>query len=157
MAQAVGVGVLVVVTWSVLVGISAPRWPRRWLDADHGPLRLHPRESALGYRATGVPDWADRLPDAGTWFGGSSKRRLPSTTTDGLDDFLVETRRAEWVHWLSPVGLVPVAFVAPLWTVLVIGPFFVVGNGVFIVICRHNRLRLHHILDRMSAREQVTS
>lgn len=154
--QAVIASVLVVVAWSVLVGVSAPRWPRRWLAADRGPLRLHPRESAKAYRATGIPGWADRLPDAGTWFGGATKRRLPGTSPAALIEFLVETRRAEWVHWLSNAGLVPVAVLISPWAVLAIGPFFIFGNGVFIVICRHNRLRLHSIVGRTSVRELVS-
>lgn len=155
MLGSVAVGVLVVVTWSVLVGATAPRWPRHWLDADHGPLRLNQRESAAAYRASGIPRWSSRLPDAGPWFGGASKRELACPSNGGLDEFVVETRRAEWVHWLSIAGLAPASFVVPLWTLLAIGPFFVVGNAVFIIICRHNRLRIYGIMSRMHEREQV--
>jgi glycosyl-4,4'-diaponeurosporenoate acyltransferase len=47
----------------------------------------------------GIRRWKDRLPEAGALFaGGVSKRRVPRLTTDGLQRFAAETRRAEYGH-----------------------------------------------------------
>ena len=145
------VDVLVVVAWSVLVGATAPRWPTRWLEADTGPLRLSRRETVAGYRATGLPALADRLPELGAAFGGTSKRTIPGRGAADLAGYLVEVRRAEWVHWLSCLALVPLAWWNPWWLWLAFALVVTVVNGVFIAILRHNHLRLVALLRRVGA------
>ena len=138
--------IAVIVTISVIIGATAPRWPSRWLSSDAGPLHLLSWESVNGYRRLGVAHWSHRLPEWGEVFGGTSKRHLPGTDPVSLRAYRIEVRRAEWVHWLSAVCWLPLVLFNPWWLWL---PFAVVVGGVnacFIGILRHNRLRLNRIL-----------
>lgn len=140
--------IVVVVVTSVAIGASAPRWPRRWLARDPFPLAVGPFESSRAYRRLGVTALIRRLPEAGSAFGGRSKSQLPGLTAEHLQDYLVEVRRAEWVHWLSIASSL-VLFAFNPWP-LAVGFVAVVsaGNVPFIVVLRHNRLRLLGIVNR---------
>jgi glycosyl-4,4'-diaponeurosporenoate acyltransferase len=105
------------------------RWYRRW-------CRVH--------------QWKDLVPDAGTWFGGLSKRRLPAVADGGRLRFIDECVRAERTH-LALIGAVPL-FV--LWN----SPALFAGNVVFALvgnipcwmIARYNRSRLMNIAAKTS-------
>lgn len=137
----------VVFAWTVAVGASAPRWPAAWLARDRGPLWLAPGESVGAYRRAGVHRWARRLPEWGGVFG-VSKRRLPGRTPELLGGYLVEVRRAEWVHWLSLLSLAPVARISPRWLAALFAGIAVAVNIPFLAILRFNRLRLLALLAR---------
>ncbi len=139
----IGGGIACVAGVSVGIGMTAPHWPRAWLDRDRGPLRLTRFDTRSGWERVGVRWWKRRFPDGGQWAGGQSKSLLPR-----LDDpaavqrYIEETRRAEWVHWLANLGVVPIAVFADWWIVLGFAVITVVVNGIAIMIVRYNRLRL---------------
>jgi hypothetical protein len=142
------IDIAVIVGLSVLIGAVAPRVPTRWLLADVGPLAFLPWESSRRYRRLGVTTLARRLPELGGAFGGSSKAQLPGVTPEHLSDYLVEVRRAEWVHWASiAVSLVLFAF-NPWWLALTFVVVVAGGNLPFILVLRNNRLRIRGILER---------
>ena len=142
------IDVLVVIGVSIGVGAWAPRWPDRWLARDHFPLSLWPWESAAFFRRLGVPRLARRLPELGALFGGESKSALPGTGPAELSRYLLEVRRAEWVHWASIASTLLLYLWSPWWlaTVLMVGVS--VGNLPFILILRNNRRRLTSMLAR---------
>ena len=150
----VAVDVAVVVCWSLLVGLTAPRWPRRWLERDAGPLRLSGRDTAARYRRLGAHRLVALLPEGGAWLGGSSKRRLPGTDERSLTDYLVEVRRAEWVHLLSMLSAVPPLVLGPWWLGLSFAVVIVAVNALFVLVLRYNRVRLTGILRRARVRGQ---
>ena len=93
--------------------------------------------------------WKDRLPEKGDLFrGGFSKRRLLDRSTDHLERFVIETRRAELVHWTN-LAAGP-AFL--IWCRPLIGGcmvlFGVVAHLPFVLIQRYNRGRLLAVLER---------
>jgi glycosyl-4,4'-diaponeurosporenoate acyltransferase len=138
----IAINVLVIVVLSVLVGVLAPRWPVSWLKADRFPLTALPFETHHHYRKLRVATLRAQLPELGGLFGGASKSSLPGTDLASLDRYLVEVRRAEWVHILSCLTPLPLFFFNPWWLALA---FFVVAllvNGLFLIVLRHNRLRL---------------
>lgn len=136
-------GIACIAGLSVLIGMTAPRWPARWLRRDAGPLRLTAWETRGRYERAGV-GWLKRhYPELGSTFGGESKSRLPDFADPAaVERYAVETRRAEWVHWLSCLTPLPVLLFARLWIVAVLGAITFVINGIAIVIVRYNRLRL---------------
>lgn len=138
-----GAGIACTVGLSVLIGMTAPRWPRRWLGRDVGPLRLTAWESRERYERVGIA-WAKRhYPELGSWFGGRSKSQLPDLADPAaIERYVVETRRAEWVHWLSCLTPLPTLLFAPVWIVAALGAITLVINGIAIAIVRYNRLRL---------------
>lgn len=141
-------GITVVVGISVAVGATAPRWPARWLARDAGPLRLTRFDTRARYERLGVRWWKRRFPEGGDWFGGQSKSRLPALSDPlAVQRYIAETRRAEWVHWLSCLSPLPTAWFLPWWLFTALASVTLVINGVAIGIVRYNRLRLYAVLD----------
>ena len=143
MAALVAVDAVVWVAWSAIVGAAANRLPGAWLAEDSRLTRLRRFEQhGRVYEQAGIRRWKDAVPDAGGWFGGLSKRRLPSRDRDGLRRFAVETRRAEYVHW-AILGLTPLFLLwnPPLLAAAMVG-YGVVANVPCIAIQRYNRARL---------------
>lgn len=100
-----------------------------------------------------IRSWKDKLPEKGDLFrGGFSKRHLVDRSTPHLERFVIETRRAEMVHW-SNLAAGPVFLI---WCPPLLGGcmvvFGVVAHLPFIVIQRYNRERLLAILARRHRR-----
>lgn len=142
LVQIVG-GILCVAVISVGIGLTAPRWPAAWLDRDRGPLHLTRFDTQKRYEQLGVTWWKRRFPDGGDWAGGESKSRLPRLDDpDQVQRYIVETRRAEWVHWLANLSVVPILFFAQWWIFLAFLIITIIVNAIPIMIVRYNRLRL---------------
>ena len=93
-----------------------------------------------------VRAWKDLLPEAGTWFGGLSKRRLPSRHDGYLRRFAAESLRAERVH-LVLLLVVPVTMTWNRgWWMLGNIAFGVAVNVPCIIVARYNRVRLSRLL-----------
>ena len=135
---------------SVAVGLVANRWPQERL-ARTGPLtrvRAWERDGAWWNRHLRVRRWRDAIPEAGSMFGGYSKRHLRSRASADLERFARETVRAERVHWL----LLGSTLLHLVWCRPAIfagmAAFGVVANVPFIVVQRANRGRLERLLRR---------
>lgn len=144
--------------WAVtgtLTGYLLHRVPAERLDRD-GPLtRLHAAEAggALHRRWFRIHRWKDALPEAGALFpGGVSKRRLGGVRPEDLTRFLIETRRAELVHWLAAAWVFPMV----LWNrPALLGAmlaYALLANAPFALIQRHNRARILAVLRQRRAR-----
>lgn len=146
MTVVIAADVAVWAVWGVVVGWLGAHLPASVVATDSWLTRLRRWEnSGRVYERIGVRRWKDHLPEAGTVFGGASKRRLPGRSHDGLRTFAAETRRAELVHWVAPLP----ALIFPLWNpwplVAVMGVYAVVANGPCLVVQRYNRGRLARI------------
>jgi len=148
MAVLIVIDIAVVVFLSILIGAVAPRVPSSWLASDAGPLLLLPVESAQTYRRWGVRALAGRLPELGALFGGESKASLPGVSAQALGEYLVEVRRAEWVHWASIVAAFVLFAFNPWWLATAFVVLVAVANAPFILVLRNNRLRIRGILER---------
>lgn len=146
--QCIGVNLVVLAVVIVGIGASAPRWSRRWLTRDAGLLRLLPGETPELYRRLPVRHWAKRLPELGATFGGASKRALPGQSTQAVADYLVEVRRAEWVHWASFLALLPMLAYNPWYLWLGFALVTTCINAPFLLILRGNRARLSALRER---------
>jgi len=89
--------------------------------------------------------WKDLLPEAGTWFGGISKRRLPTSAQGRLQRFFAESLRAERVHLVSATVITSTMAWTRGWWMLVTIAFAVIVNAPCIVVARYNRLRVAHL------------
>ena len=144
-----------VITW-VLIGAGSGYWQaKRPLAAlrKMGPFtRMGAGEyGGSRYRKWGrVHLWKDLIPDAGTWFGGLSKRKLPSVADGGRLRFIDECVRAERTH-LALIGAIPLFI---LWNspAMFAGnvAFALVGNIPCWMIARYNRARLMNIAAKTS-------
>jgi glycosyl-4,4'-diaponeurosporenoate acyltransferase len=142
--------------WSVLIGWIGHRRPAAAFAVDRWWSRPRAFEAGGRWyeRHLRIKSWKDRLPEAGALFaGGRSKRALSAGEgrRAALDRFVVETRRAEWVHLVIP-ALVPVFGVwNDPWVLLVMAAYAVVANGPCLVVQRYNRARATSALRRGSA------
>jgi glycosyl-4,4'-diaponeurosporenoate acyltransferase len=133
-------------TWgtaAVVVGWSFAR--RDWKDflLPGVITRLRPWENKKRYeRLLLVRGWKDRLPEAGTWLGGVSKRHLPTIAEGGRTRFGAESLRAERVH-LTLLLVVPITLIwSRGWWMLITIMIGVVMNVPCIIVARYNRVRL---------------
>ncbi len=143
----IGADLVVVIGVSVLIGMTAPRWHGAWLRRDALVLHRLPWETPAFFRRLRVTRWATRLPELGGTFGGQSKDALPGSTTEALEAYLVEVRRAEWVHWGSVLGSLILFAFNPWWLATAFVLVVSLGNLPFLVILRNNRFRIQRILD----------
>lgn len=139
----------------ILAGYAAHRLPLSSLQHDRGVLRLRRFEAGGRWyeRRLRIGRWKDRLPEAGAFFdGGITKRTLPGRSSDSLQRFAVETRRAELAHWASFVGL-PLCLI---WNdalgVALMVAYGLIVNLPLIAIQRFNRGRIERILERRAHR-----
>jgi glycosyl-4,4'-diaponeurosporenoate acyltransferase len=127
--------------WSVVVS----RWAQRRRFTTDGWLSRAWRWERDGacYERLRVRRWKDRLPNV-----GGAKSAIGDRSTSALDRFVVETRRAEWVHWMI-VAIVPL-FAAwnPAWAMPLVLLIALAFNLPCIVVQRYNRLRLRRVLLR---------
>ena len=145
------VNLAVVAGLTLAIGASAPRWPDAWVARDRGPLRLASWETVARYRRLGVQRWARRLPELGGLFG-IDKRHLRGRSPELLAAYLLEVRRAEWVHWASLLALLPIAVFNPWWLWLLFAVISCAVNLPFWAILRLNRIRLAGLLGRRERR-----
>jgi glycosyl-4,4'-diaponeurosporenoate acyltransferase len=154
-----GVAVLVdCVVWaaaSTAVGLTANRLADERFAEDGWLLRIRPweRDGRVYADRLRIKAWKGHLPEAGHWFaGGFDKKHLGRGERGHLEQFVVETRRAEWTHWV--LLLVSPLFLLwnPWWLGLVMIAYAIVANGPCILIQRYNRCRLRRVLARAERR-----
>lgn len=135
------VNAAVFVAWSVAVS----RWARhRRFVADSWLYRARRWElDGARYEQLRIRRWKDRLPNA-----GSAKTAIGTRSNSDLQRFVVETRRAEWVHW-TIVAIVPsFALWNPALAMPLVLAIALAFNVPCIVVQRYNRLRLQRVLLR---------
>ncbi len=138
--------------WSLLIGGLANHLPQAFLQRDNGLTRLRPWEGRHGYeQGLKIRSWKGWLPDAGPALpGGVAKRALVRRDRRRLEQLVLETRRAELVHWaLWPFWIVSCLWL-PLSGVLLNLLFATLFNLPCLAVQRYNRLRLQASLARFS-------
>jgi glycosyl-4,4'-diaponeurosporenoate acyltransferase len=138
---------------ALLVGLLANQVPPRWLSS--GALGPTPASAqGLDRAAAGAPGiriWKRWIPDAGGALpGGVPKASLVRRDAAALRRLVVETHRAELVHWLLwPAGLLTALWLPPAG-VLVNVVFATLFNLPCVLLQRFNRGRLRRCLARMA-------
>jgi glycosyl-4,4'-diaponeurosporenoate acyltransferase len=134
------------VAWLVAGSVVGFVFARRDWNKFHalGPFtRIQRFESRLFYeRVLRVRKWKHFLPEAGTWFGGISKRKLPSVEEGGRRRLLAESLRAERVHW-TLLTLIPISIGWNAgWWIAFNTAIGIAINVPCIAVARYNRIRL---------------
>jgi glycosyl-4,4'-diaponeurosporenoate acyltransferase len=96
--------------------------------------------------------WKKRLPDGAAlfkkWF---RKKHLKELDDVYLDDFIRETCRAEFAHWVM-FFVSPVFFIWNPWYVgIVMIIYALLANLPCIIIQRYNRIRLRRVYSRLTS------
>jgi glycosyl-4,4'-diaponeurosporenoate acyltransferase len=138
---------------SLLVGLLANRLPLAWLRGQAGAANRWTLPRWLAAPAHGplaVRRWKRWIPDAGGALpGGVPKASLVRRDPLALERLLLETRRAELVHWaLLPAGLLTALWLPPAG-VVVNGLFALLFNLPCVLLQRYNRARLRRCLARI--------
>ena len=149
------VDIAVWVVWGFVVGYAAHRLPDRAIDHDTVVTAVRRPDSLLRFcdRTLRIKRWKGRLPEAGDAFeGGFSKKHLRSGRREHLEQFVRETRRAEYTH-LANLAIVPVFFIwNAWWLAVVMVAYGVIANVPFWIAQRYNRVRLQRIISRLDRR-----
>lgn len=150
-ALAVAIGAWV--AWALIVGVIAPRLPARWFAGSGCSVTATEAhiDEVLGVRA-----WKRLLPDAGGWFKkGARKDGYIRTNQAALQRFVIENRRAEWVHGIV-LAAAPVFFItSPLWVAVSVVVVGVLVNVPCLIALRYNRRRVTLVLRRDADRRAL--
>lgn len=106
------------------------------------------QEGQIWQRLFRVKKWKGYIPD-GTLFisNGYNKSQLHGADVSSLYDFLLESRRAECVHWLT---ILPGFFFFlwnPVWAAWLNIAYAVLFNVPLIIVQRFNRPRLERLIN----------
>lgn len=135
--------------YSLLVGLLANQLPEAWLQRPRVRQSFHLSDGRTR-GLLGIRRWKRWIPDAGNALpGGISKATLVRRDTDSLLRFVMETSRAEIVHWaLLPAGLLTALWL-PKAGVLVNVLFALAFKFPCVLLQRYNRARLQAFLARL--------
>ena len=136
---------------SLAVGLTAAYIPDARFARDGWLLRVRiwERSGRVYQDRLRIKAWKAHLPEAGQWFaGGFDKKHLRRGDPAYLEEFVVETRRAEWTHWTLVVASPLFVLWNPWWLALAMMAYAVIANGPCIIIQRYNRCRLQRVVDR---------
>ena len=151
--------VAVWVFWSVLIGVLANCLPDSVLQPN-GPLQRRQGPLPPGWRLDGsrlgIRIWKRWIPDAGNALpGGVRKASLVRRDPSALERLVLETRRAELVHWALWPAWIPTALWLPPLGVLINLIFATLFNLPCLLLQRFNRQRLERSLRRMALRGEA--
>ena len=96
-----------------------------------------------------IKSWKGLLPDGAALFKkGFRKKKLVSIDREYLSQFVIETCRAEFVHWLV-ILFCPVFFIwNPIWAGIIMIIYAFLANFPCIIAQRYNRLRFNRIMNK---------
>lgn len=130
--------------WSVVVGWVGHRWPRRTFERERWWSRLRDVERGRRFYAgtLRIHRWKDRLPELGGLFPGGFAKRSVTRAPAHRERFIVETRRAEAVHWIVFWAWPFFGLWNPWWALPLILAYAAAANLPCVAVQRYNRGRL---------------
>lgn len=102
-----------------------------------------------------IGKWKDILPQH-IGKDGFSKDHLDDVSVEYLNEFIMETCRAEWNHTINCILFVLLIIINELLTAICLSILLLIGNLPFVVIQRYNRFRLQK-LRRTVIRKETTA
>lgn len=145
---------LIFILWPVFQGLGAyvcHRLPDTVYRTD-GPLfrsRSWEREGQIYQRIFRVRRWKNRLPESSRIIKGSfNKTSIGSLKPEHLRIYLIESCRAELLHWLGIPPFILFGFFVPLNVLMWMGVYALIFNVPFIIIQRFNRPRILAYLNK---------
>ena len=156
-AIAVNIAVWLVIHLGVSVLVSRMRLesfrPRSWLYRQ----RTWERGGRTYKALLKVKKWKGLLPDGAAVFkGGFRKKRLANRKATYIEEFILETCRAELAHWVM-FAFSAVFFIWNEWWIgLIMVGYGLVANMPCVVAQRYNRIRLQRMYGRCRRRTTVS-
>jgi glycosyl-4,4'-diaponeurosporenoate acyltransferase len=135
-----------IVVWYIIHTVAvriALRRPNEAFRVDKGIYNVHPWEARLYENVFWIKRWKHYLPDAGKRQRfGFSKARLTSKDKPYLEQFIQETRRAEFAHYLQMIPAPLFFLFNEPWVGWFMIVYAVVVNVPCIMTQRYNRPKL---------------
>lgn len=143
-----------IIAWYVFhmsISLIARNIPNQFFEKNQKCFRTRKWEKAgtIWQKLFRVRSWKPYLPD-GTKITnkGFDKTHLKHFDQAGLQQFVLETRRGEFAHWL----MIPPALLFflwnPPWAGWIMVTYAFVANFPFIIVQRYNRPRLERLVQR---------
>ena len=133
----------IVVLWHVAFFLACIKLPESRFDFQRS--RFMPRDWEKGGRwyrdKLRIQEWKDKVPQFVSK-DGFSKEHFTDMSLEYLDEFIMETCRAEWTHMNNCISVVVLLIVNPISVGLVVSFMVLLGNVPFAIIQRYNRFRL---------------
>lgn len=112
------------------------------------------KEGQFWQRHFNIKKWAKLIPDGTRLLGaGFYKKKLQQKKANYLETFILETKRAEFTHWLSILPSFLFFLWNPVWAGWIMVVYALVFNIPIIVVQRYNRPRLERVLNRKRKRQ----
>lgn len=113
------------------------------------------KEGAIYDQIFHVRKWKHLLPDGGMVRKkrGFRKKRLEQTNSDHLERFILESSKAELIHWLGMFPFWVFGFFTSPNVVLYMFLYALAVNMPCIIVQRYNRPRVQHLLNRKRKKE----
>lgn len=107
------------------------------------------QEGQFWQRHFTINKWAKLIPDGTRLLGkGFYKKKMQQKKEDYLETFILETKRAEFTHWLSILPSFLFFLWNPIWAGWIMVIYACLFNVPIILVQRYNRPRLERVLDR---------
>lgn len=142
------------IVWPVLMVAAAllcTRLPERFFDYSSWFYRAHrwEKDGAIYQKLLRVRRWKKYLPDGGSLVkGGFEKKKLASFDKEHLDRYLLESCRAEMIHWLAMLPFWVFGFFTPTIVIFYMLLFALAVNLPCVIAQRYNRPRIVRIVAR---------
>jgi glycosyl-4,4'-diaponeurosporenoate acyltransferase len=146
-----------IATWMIIhMGVSylMTHIPLRSFDTGFWlyKQRKWEKDSKIYVRIFRLKKWKKRLPDGAALFKkGFKKKHLKELDSVYLDDFIRETCRAEFTHWIMFLFSSVFFIWNPWWVGIVMIVYAILVNLPCIIIQRYNRIRLKRVYSKLTA------
>ena len=130
--------------------------PRGWFKINDWLFRNYWwEEKGKFYRLIKVKKWKEFLPDGAKLFkAGFQKKRLQEMKEDYYHEFLLETKRAEFTHFVTLIPLFFFFIWNPIEAYLLIILYGLIANGPCIIVQRYNRIRLSKVVRKINQKKK---
>ncbi|MBK1830531.1 hypothetical protein JIN77_07325 [Verrucomicrobiaceae bacterium R5-34] len=135
----------------LVIAWSSTRLPQRWFQrTPEATTEKREFQQILLERIFLVRRWKKHLPDAAPMFRGFPKARMQSKEPDYLRNFIAETRRGEFSHWLQMVAISIFIIWTPWPGNLIVILWAIISNLPCIINLRHTRQRMRNLLHTLT-------
>ena len=131
------------------------KMPDKYFASDNWlyKCRKWEKQGRFWHDAFKVKNWKNKLPDGAAILGrGFAKKTLQENDPKFLNQFALESRRAELTHYLAMLPAILFFLWNPVWVGFVMIIYALIANMPCIIAQRYNRPRLLKAANRASKR-----
>lgn len=141
---------ILIILWNMLIFMFSIKLNTNFFDPSKKLYSQKPweKDGKFYINSLHIKKWKDSLPQY-VGKNGFSKRNMihfSNLSGDYIYEFIVETCRAEWNHWMCCFFVVISFFINSVEYAITFSIVSLVTNVPFIFIQRYNRIRLNHLL-----------